>query len=914
MKRLSVALILLAVYLCPQWLMASGDLTGAKWVPGRLLVNFKETTGPLYDVDGKNTIVKIGVPSVDFLLSRYQVTSMLRVVDDATLSMLKLPPDLFRYMILMCPENTDVPKMMEDFDADPNVESAFPDILYDMLDRTPNDPYWSGQWDKRLMNTPLVWQYTTGSDSMIMVAIDGGTWWKHQDLYDNLWVNPGEDITENGLAYTDTTYPGDQEDIDGTDNDVDGKIDDFLGWDFVRSISGCAQGEDCDSQMDNNTISLSDHGTHVIGLMAARGNNEIGVAGQNWHAKIISCRAGYLNNQGDGLIVSSAAVAAMTWAVGKGARVLNMSYGSSASNPTEASTITTLYNQGVIFVGAAGNNGNTVRNYPGAGANVVCVGSVDEGNYVSDFSNRGTWVDVFAPGGNVLSLTLEDGYINLSGTSMASPNTAGMFALLWTLFPEYTNTELINFVLDHCRDITGLNPGIPANQLGRGAIDAELILQSVFPQITLESSAFAGDNDGDGRLESNETATLSLAVHNDEAWMTAYNVIVQVSTTDPTLTLTNSTFEVAELESGVSANNNNSPVQIQVGTVAEAHWATINVHISSLDVPRYFADQSITVRVGRPQTLLVADDGPETYQDYFSSGLMDSSGSGFNHDIWDVPSKGDPTWADVSEYGYMVWVCGLQSTNTINASNQVLLAQWLNAGKDLLVAGQNIQEDISASVFYSDYLHAQSATGTGRPRAFGVVADPIADGQRLILIGGACAGNGQISPSVINPVNGGLPVFYYDSTMTTCGAVRYSDQTYKMVYFAFGIESACGAGGTAHYSTILRNAMRWFGANEVSDVDPTHPATIPAGFALHANYPNPFNPSTIVSYDLPRSSTVILRVYDLLGRQVAELVNGRVDAGSHMAVFNGTDLPSGTYIARIQAEGFSASQKMMLIK
>ena len=83
---------------------------------------------------------------------------------------------------------------------------------------------------------------------------------------------------------------------------------------------------------------------------------------------------------------------------------------------------------------------------------------------------------------------------------------------------------------------------------------------------------------------------------------------------------------------------------------------------------------------------------------------------------------------------------------------------------------------------------------------------------------------------------------------------------------------------------------------------------------MQQNYPNPFNPSTTISYDLPTDSKVTLKVFDVLGREVATLVNGFVEAGSHQAVFNATRLASGVYFYRLQAGAYSATRKLAILK
>ncbi|HEX3072767.1 MAG TPA: T9SS type A sorting domain-containing protein [Ignavibacteriales bacterium] len=88
----------------------------------------------------------------------------------------------------------------------------------------------------------------------------------------------------------------------------------------------------------------------------------------------------------------------------------------------------------------------------------------------------------------------------------------------------------------------------------------------------------------------------------------------------------------------------------------------------------------------------------------------------------------------------------------------------------------------------------------------------------------------------------------------------------------------------------------------------------PDNFSLAQNYPNPFNPETKISFSLPQSGKASLKVYDMLGREVAELVNGQMEKGTHSINFNGRSLSSGVYIYRLQAGAFTESKKMILMK
>ena len=91
-------------------------------------------------------------------------------------------------------------------------------------------------------------------------------------------------------------------------------------------------------------------------------------------------------------------------------------------------------------------------------------------------------------------------------------------------------------------------------------------------------------------------------------------------------------------------------------------------------------------------------------------------------------------------------------------------------------------------------------------------------------------------------------------------------------------------------------------------------SAIPTEYSLSQNYPNPFNPSTTFSFSLPKAGKVQLKIFDITGREVARLVDGMKPAGSHQIVFDGSDLTSGVYFARLEAGEFRGTRKLLLIK
>ncbi|MCB9366689.1 MAG: S8 family serine peptidase [Calditrichaeota bacterium] len=880
---------------------------GTQWLPGRVLVNFAPSVGELQTTRPLSGLLTLGVPEVDAVLSAYGVGAMYRIVPDQVLGKLEHKPDAYRLVAMTFPEDYDVLEVCDALNKLPEVVIAEPDITWPVSETIPDDPFWNQQWDKRLMSCDLAWDFGQGSRDIIAVAVDNGFWWPHLDARDNLWVNPGEDLDNDGVAWSFDDYPGDIDDLNGLDDDGNGYPDDFIGWDFIDNIGGCATGEDCDNP-DNDTKSVGDHGTHVLGAIGAVGNNDLGVAGCNWNMRIMASRAGYVPQGGEGLIVTSAAIATINWAVAHGVDVINMSYGGPGFSNTVNNTIQAAWQNGVLLCAASGNDGVSSIQYPCGYDNVVCVGSVNNSDAVSGFSNYGTWVDCYAPGEGTQSLSTNNGYANLQGTSMASPNAAGVFALVWSIVPGLNNAQLRDLVLPNCVDISAINPGYDPTHLGFGRIDAAQALAAIYPYLEVQSAYVVGDTDNDGRLEAGESAELQLTVSNDPDWFNALNVQVTVTSDDPNVTLSNAEYTIGNLEPGLTTTLTNPEALISCsGGVVNAYSTVLTVHFEFDDGTLFSKD--VLLRLGRAPLLFVDDDGSAGHANYFATALTTLD---YNFDEYSTALDGAISDETIEEYDFIIWGCGNENTNTLTQSDRDALEAYMNAGNDLMFCSQGADEDadLRNSAFYADYLHASSGSAGGGTQVTAVAGDVISDGANLVLIGGGCAGNGSVSPSVLNAVNDGV-IFYTYQTNGLGGAVRFQNSTYQSVYFGFAVEAACGAVGTTHYSEVVRRVLEWFGATGVSE-EPGAP--LPSDFKVSRAYPNPFNPESVVDLDIPRASHVRATLHNVLGRQVDIIADRTIAAGVHQLRVDGRALPSGSYWLNITVDNHPHVQRIVLLK
>lgn len=297
---------------------------------------------------------------------------------------------LARTEVLEVPNGT-VDDAIAELESSPDVAFAEPNFYYQAA-LTPNDSRYSQEWG--LHNTgqsiagssgtsdadidaPEAWEQTTGDPNVVVAIIDTGVDRNHPDLQSNMWTNAGES--------------GGGKETNGVDDDSNGKVDDWRGWDFVDG--------------DNNPSDLYGHGTHVAGTVGASGNDGQGITGVAWDVSLMSLRV--LDAEGSGS--TSDVASAIAYAASKGADVINLSLGGPDFSLSVSNAISAASNS--LVAAAAGNAGQnvdlgTTPSYPCNYelANIVCVGATDYNDNLAGYSNYGALkVDLAAPGSRVLS-------------------------------------------------------------------------------------------------------------------------------------------------------------------------------------------------------------------------------------------------------------------------------------------------------------------------------------------------------------------------------------------------------------------------------------------------------------------------------------------------------------------------------
>lgn len=485
--------------------------------------------------------------------------------------------------------NVPVQALMKKYRNNPFVEYAEPNGIL-RIQLTPNDPQFSSQWGLNNASDADIdaveaWDIETGSESVIVANVDTGIDYLHEDLAQNMWVNTGE-IAGNGI-----------------DDDGNGYIDDVYGWDFYNN--------------DNDPMDDHGHGTHTGGIIAAAGDNEIGVAGVSWRSKLMALKV--FDQYGNGSFFSAAS--AIIYAADMGAAVSNNSYGCLGENCVslaleDAFNYAEQHNMlNVVAAGNDSNNNDLTSYYPcnSASASVLCVAATTSSDSLASFSNFGlSTVDLAAPGYSILSTVPvtgngccsdPSGYRQISGTSMATPMVTGSAALLLSQNSGLAFTELKSLlvgavdVIPVLSDVTryggrlNVHRALTSNFLVNSTINNPLLLAGQSTSATVTMDYLNNFNTG---------ITLSFS-------STDPNLVVTPSSTSVTPTanwVDVSIDTLAGIKAGVhrvfiTATANNASADTRVGV--------IEVTVQT-DVIATALDYDMTGETGRPISVLVTID------------------------------------------------------------------------------------------------------------------------------------------------------------------------------------------------------------------------------------------------------------------------------------------------------------------
>jgi hypothetical protein len=474
-KNLSLIVILLISVLfffpSPSYALYAGKDTpkpaGLEFSPTRLIVKLKPEADRKVNLGKVGGKVTTGLTQLDNLNLRFNVTRQEKLFKEFKETALKLD-EFSSVYILEVPEGTDLKKMQREYQRLPEVEYVELDYKLELFEE-PDDPLFPHQWYLNNLGTAQndsqgyygidrdaghalvikfgiedadidaleAWERNDETTVPLVGIIDTGVDLDHEDLADNVWTNPGE-IPDNAV-----------------DDDHNGFVDDFYGWDFSGDVSSM------EPVGDNDPTDYYGHGSHCAGIAAAVRDNGMGVSGITSPCQVMAIK--FFPNS-----LFSLGAKSIIYAADMGCDVINMSWGSPYASKIIEDALDYAIYRGVLPIAAAGNSGAEDRYYPASIPQVFTVGASNDSDVVTWFSTYGEHVEVVAPGRDILSLRadatdmyaengfpythiIDQKYYLADGTSMASPCVVGVAAYLLAASPGISN-ERIKEIIEQSAD------------------------------------------------------------------------------------------------------------------------------------------------------------------------------------------------------------------------------------------------------------------------------------------------------------------------------------------------------------------------------------------------------------------------------------------------------------------------------
>lgn len=342
----------------------------------------------------------------------------------------------------------------------------------------PTDTLYSSQGYLSQINLPAAWDNQTVNQAATVAVLDTGFALNHQDLTSQWVGNPDEQgtaINEGPAPNCTSRNLALDKSCNNIDDDSNGLIDDSLGYDFLNNGPNVQAGK-----TNPNGQGVS-HGTMTSGVIGASGNNNRGTTGVLWQSKLLPIQV--LDDNGSGSTVSVAL--GIHYAVGRGARIINLSLGGSDADPLLQEQINDALEHNVVIIAAAGNDGCDCLNYPARYSGVISVGALASNNARASFSNYGNRLDVMAPGVSICSTAWQNANqvssyaCGLAGTSFSAPLTAGVAGLLLSQNPSLTPAQVRSTLINTSKKLSAMNGSSWTTQYGYGEIDTMAALANV---------------------------------------------------------------------------------------------------------------------------------------------------------------------------------------------------------------------------------------------------------------------------------------------------------------------------------------------------------------------------------------------------------------------------------------------------
>ena len=818
------------------------------------------------------------------------------------------------------------------------IDWAEPSFVYES-DFIPNDPMVGSQWHISKINAYQAWDICTGDTSVTVGVVDSGTQFDHPDLTANLKIR----------------Y---QDPVNGIDDDGNGYIDDWRGWDFW--------GNDNDPSIMPNG---NNHGSHVSGCVSQVTNNGIHGAGIGFRTKVQLTKHTDDTNPESLLYYTDNG---LVYQYQNGAKVINCSFGSSYYSSYTQTVVNAAWSNGVIICASAGNEGLNTPRYPASYNYVISVAATNSSDLKSSFSNYHSTVDIASPGESILSTVYPNTYASWDGTSMASPIVAGTVALMRAKYTTYTAQQIVDKLLIGVDSIYNLNPSY-VGLLGTGRVNAFKCL-SDYPILNVNSIAhndsIYGNNDK--IYEAGEIIPIQMTVKN--TYIGGSNVSLRLTSSDPDIEIVQDSIYVGDIPAyGTFTTNWNNTFKVTAKSTcsfdksitfklnsSNGCYTNNNANTFSVTFRQGFAihnannmklamtrDGAIGKKAQSYGTGLMLGNG--TVNQIYESGLM----IGINQNqVSDVSRRGTSP-ANISDTDFVgLKAYTLQTPGTISAQDGNTKFNDNGAGTNKIGVEVNADSYEFVGTNDSDYVILKYRIKNMNTTAISNMYAGIFSFFAPYSVFNSGNVTRYDATAKVGYTHSDANLYLGIAVLTDSYTINFKPMAYLDVLNGFttlekwqslssGIASdSIGPGGNAFtiangplnldagasttvaFALVKGNSLGDL-LNKVNIARVKYntnvsvrniSSEIPNKFQLMQNYPNPFNPSTTIKFALPKAEFVRIRVYDILGKEVSNLVNEQLQAGYFEYTFNASNLASGMYFYKLEAGMYSDIKKMVLVK
>ncbi|MEO5572139.1 MAG: S8/S53 family peptidase [Bacteroidia bacterium] len=803
----------------------------------------------------------------------------------------------------------------------------------------PNDPSTGLQYALTKINAYNAWNINQGDTNVVIGIVDTGTDWDHPDLAGNLKLN-----------YADP--------INGVDDDADGYIDNYRGWDMADN--------------DNNPMvdggGNQEHGSHVSGCADAVTNNGIGVASPGFNCKFLPVKTSMASDPNAYLVKGYEGI---VYAADHGCSIINCSWGGGGGGGQfgqDAITYATI-NEDALVVCAAGNDAAEESFYPADYKYVLSVAATTNTDAKAGFSNYGENVDVCAPGSNIYSTLWNNTYNYLSGTSMASPIAAGAAAIVKSQFPSYTAMQVGEKLRVTCDNIYGvIGNGAYLNKLGKGRINLNSALTQSSPSVRFENKVSTDNNDNSFVI--GDTIYISGDFKNYLDPTT--NLVVTLSTTSAYVTILNNSYNVGALATLAINNNGISPFAVKINPSAPLN-AQINFKLTftdgsyndlqlfketvNVDYINITINDVLTTQTSKGQlfwnTAAQTEGLGFTYfgnQLVYDGGLMLGNNNQVSDNMRSAPGTFDLDFQSVlrvapvipsvqSEFDLFGKFNDNLAASTLNAVVTHKTFAWSTPGntKYIIVEyniknnGTNTLSSLYAGIFgdwdVMDYSQnrASQDVATKMGYVYSSQINGLFAGVKLLTTGpwlhyaldNVTGGNGGVniyddytstekySTLSTNRANAGTTGIGND-VCDVVGSGPFSLSAGDSVIVAFAIL----AGDSL--PDLINSAVN--AQNQYDNITGLQEISTDENENYFSTFPNPASDQVTLNFNLSDPSEVSLVVYNSIGEEVYKIKRKVGQTGKQSLVLNTKNFENGVYFINLKENGRSSSQKLTIFK